>query len=281
MPDVKEREDILRIHARKIPLAMNVDLSRLARSTPGTSGADLANLVNEAALFAARNNVEVVEMSHFEEARDKILLGIARKSRVITPEEKHATAIHESGHALLHYHLEHSDPLHKVTIVPHGQALGLALSLPAKEIYSRNRSWLVDRIKIAMGGYVAEQIVFLETTTGTRNDIQQATELARKMVCEWGMSDALGPVAFGQEDEPIFLGKEIARHKDYSEETAQRIDDEIKRIISDSMESVRRILTDHKDQLLKLAETLVEKETLDDAEIRELLNLPPQSEETQ
>ncbi len=275
MPDVREREDILRIHTRKIPLGNDVDLSRVARATPGTSGADLANLVNEAALFAARNNAETVEMAHFEEARDKVLLGVARRSRVITPEEKRATAIHESGHALLHYYLDDADQFHKVTVVPHGRALGMALSLPEKEVFTKNRSWLLARIKIAMGGYVAEQIVFSETTTGTQNDIQQATDIARKMVCEWGMSDALGPVAYGQEDEPIFLGKEIARHKDYSEETARRIDREIKSIIAVCMEDVRTILTDRKDQLLLLAETLVEHETLDDSQIRRLLDLPP------
>ena len=274
MPDVKEREAILQIHSKKIPLGSNVDLARLARATPGTSGADLANLVNEAALFAARENKEVVAMQHFESARDKILLGIARKSRVITPEEKRMTAFHEAGHALLHYYLKNADPLHKVTVVPHGQALGLSLSIPEKETFSRSRSWLLDRIKITMGGYVAEQIIYHETSTGTKNDIEQATEMARRMVCEWGMSADLGPVSYGKEDEPIFLGKEIARHKDYSEKTARTIDAEITKIISDSLEETREILTTHREQLTKLAETLIEKETLDDEEIRKLLDLP-------
>jgi cell division protease FtsH len=274
MPDVYEREQILRIHARRIPVGEDADLKRLARGTPGTSGADLANLVNEAALFAARENQDLVRMEHFEEARDKVLLGVARRSRVITPEEKRATAVHEAGHALLHYYLEHADPLHKVTVVPHGRALGLALSLPEKEIYSRSKSWLLDRIKIAMGGYVAELLEYGETSTGTKEDIVQATEIARKMVCEFGMSGDLGPVAFGQEEEPIFLGKEIARHQDYSEETARKIDSEIRRLIAECLEETRKVLSEHRDQLILLADTLVQKETLDDSEIRKLLGLP-------
>ena len=274
LPDVREREAILQIHSKSLPIAENVDLHRIARGTPGTSGADLANLVNEAALFAARSDKNVIEMQHFEEGRDKMLLGIARISRAISPEEKRATAVHESGHALLHYHLAHADPLHKVTVIPHGRALGLAISLPEKEVFSQKRSWILDRVKIAMGGLVAERIVYAETSTGSSNDIEQATELARKMVCEWGMSDLLGPVAFGQEDEPIFLGKEIARHKDYSEETAQKIDREVISIITSCMTEVESILTDNQDQLLKLADSLVERETLDDAQIRKLFNVP-------
>jgi cell division protease FtsH len=271
MPDVKEREHILKIHAGKIHLAPDVDLHKVARATPGTSGADLHNLVNEAALFAARNNKTYVEMIHFEEARDKILLGIARKSRVFTPEDKRAVACHEAGHALLHYYLEHADPLHKVTVIPHGQALGLALSLPEKDSYSRNRSWLTDRIKIAMGGYVAEQLFYGETTTGTKNDIEQATQIARRMVTEWGMSSELGFISFGQEDEPIFIGKEIAQHKDYSEDTARKIDTEVKKILDESLRETKEILSQHRDQLELLTSTLVQQETLDDAEIRSLL----------
>lgn len=274
MPDVREREAILAIHTKKIPLGVDVDLGKVGKATPGTSGADLANLVNEAALFAARANEEVVSMRHFEEARDKILLGVARKSRMISPDEKRMTAFHEAGHALLYYYLENADPLHKVTVVPHGRALGLAMALPDKEIYSRSRGWLLDRVKIAMGGYVAEQMVYGETSTGTKNDLEQATDIARKMVCEWGMSQNLGPVALGQEEEPIFLGKEIARHKDYSEQTAQRIDEEIKSIIKSCLDTTRAILEEHRDQLDLLAETLILKETLDDEEIRALLGIP-------
>jgi len=277
MPDVKEREAILKIHCGKINLAPDVDLHTIARATPGTSGADLANLVNEAALFAARADKSYVERLHFEEARDKILLGIARKSRVITPEDKRATAYHEAGHALLHYYLPNADPLHKVTVIPHGQALGLAMSLPEKDTYSRNRSWLTDRIKIAMGGFVAEDIVYYETTTGTKNDIEQATNIARRMVTEWGMSKELGFVSFGQEEEPIFIGKEIAQHKDYSEYTAQKIDAEVKEILDECLTDTRRILTEHRDQLDAMAEELVAKETLEDAQIRKLLGFPEYS----
>jgi len=274
MPDVQEREEILKIHCNKIQLKPDVDLNKIARATPGTSGADLANLVNEAALFAARNDQIKVGMNDFEEARDKILLGIARRSRMITPEDKRATAYHEAGHALLHYYLKNADPLHKVTVIPHGQALGLALSLPEKDSYSRNQSWLKDRIKITMGGYVAEELIYNETTTGTKNDIEQATNIARRMVTEWGMSKTLGFMSLGQEDEPIFIGKEIAQHKDYSDETARSIDLEVKRILDECLDETRDILKTHIEELKSLAEALVQKETLEDAEIRELLGLP-------
>ena len=271
MPDVTEREAILKIHGEKIPLALDVDLNKVARATPGTSGADLANLVNEAALFAARENSERVTMLNFEEARDKLLLGVARKSKVFTPQEKRATACHEAGHALLHYYLEHSDPLHKVTVIPHGRALGMAVSLPEKDTYSRNKSWLMDRIKITMGGYVAEELFFSETTTGTANDIKQATEIARKMVREWGMSSEIGFTSFGSDDEPIFIGKEIANHKEYSEETGNKLDMEIKKILDSCLEDTRKILKEHKDQLEILTDELIEKETLDDSDIKQLL----------
>jgi cell division protease FtsH len=198
---------------------------------------------------------------------------------VISADEKKATAYHESGHALLHYYLKNVDPLHKVTVIPHGRALGLALSLPETDSFSKNRSWLMDRIKIAMGGYVAEKIFYNETTTGTKNDLDQATDLARRMVCEWGMSEVLGPVAYGQEDEPIFLGKEIARHKDYSEETAQKIDQEIRNILGTCMNEVEQILREHKGQLETLAAELIQKESLDDDEIRELLGFPARKKE--
>jgi len=279
MPDVREREKILQIHATKIPLGKNVDLNRIAKATPGSSGADLANLVNEAVLFAARYNSKEVTIEHFEEARDKLLLGIARKSKLITAEEKRATAYHEAGHALLHYHLENSDPLHKVTIIPRGRALGMAISLPEKDSYSRKKGWLLDRIKIAMGGYVAEELIYSETTTGTQNDIKQATEIAHRMVTEWGMSKELGFISLGKEDEPIFIGKEIARHKDYSEETARKVDEEIKKIMESCLAETRQILSDNIDQLKALAEELIEKETLDDADIKKLLGIPEKDAE--
>ncbi|HET6486576.1 MAG TPA: ATP-dependent zinc metalloprotease FtsH [Spirochaetia bacterium] len=279
MPDIKERELILKLHARRLPLSENVDLSRLARATPGSSGADLANLVNEAALFAGRKGKDRVEMDDFEEARDKTLMGVARKSKVIPPKEKLMVACHEAGHGLLHYYLKNADPLHKITIIPHGRALGVAFSLPEDDAYSRNKGWLHDRITIAMGGYAAERIIYEETTTGAANDLEQATEIARKMVCEWGMSELLGPVAYGQKEEPIFLGKEIARHKDYSEETARAIDTEIKKIVEASLSQALSLLTEHKDQLKRLSDTLIIRENLDDDEIRVLLGFPPRKRE--
>ena len=274
MPDTKEREKILQIHARNIPTAMDVELSRIARGTPGSSGADLANLVNEAALLGARRGKQKVDMLDFEDARDKVLMGIARKSKVIPPKVREMTAYHEGGHALLHYFLENADPLHKVTIVPHGQALGMAFSLPESDTYSRSQAWLTDRITIVMGGYAAERIIFNETTTGSQNDIEQATEIARKMICEWGMSGSLGPIAYGQKEEPIFLGKEIARHKDYSEDTARAIDKEVRVIVEASLTRAQELLTEHRTELALLAKTLVQKETLDDNQIRELLKMP-------
>jgi len=268
MPDIKEREDILLIHMTKVPVATDIDTSRLARATPGMSGADLANMVNEATLFAVRKGHALVEMDDFEEARDKILMGIARSSLVISEEEKKSTAYHEAGHTLLHYYLPHADPLHKVTIVPRGRALGLALSLPERDTYSRGRAWIRDRIVILYGGFAAETMIYGETTTGSSQDIKQATDLAHKMACEWGMSDELGPVAYGQEDEPIFLGKEIARHKDYSEDTAMRIDRAVLAILDEARKAALDILGLHRDQLVRLAEELVQKETLLDEDIK-------------
>jgi len=273
MPDMKERAEILKVHCAKIQLEPTVDLNRIARATPGSSGADLANLVNEAALYAARKDKETVDMEDFEEARDKILMGLARKSRIINDEEKLKTARHEAGHALLHYYLDNADPLHKVTVIPRGRALGVAFSLPEHDSYSKSSGYLTDRIKIAYGGYVAEKMFYDETTTGVQNDLKQATDLARRMVTEWGMS-SLGPVSFGQEDEPIFLGKEIATHKDYSEYTAKAIDAEIEAILNESYADAERILTEHKDQLETLARALVERETLSDADVRVLLGFP-------
>ncbi len=273
MPDLEEREEILKIHIHKIPISSSVDVNRIARATPGSSGADLANLVNEAALYAARKNRDLVEMEDFEEARDKALMGVARKSKILSLEEKRKTAFHESGHALMHYYCRFADPLHKVTVVPRGRALGVAMSLPEKDSYSRGKGWLLDRVKIAYGGYVAEEMFYDETTTGTQNDLKQATELARRMVTDWGMSQ-IGPIAFGQEDQPIFLGKEIARHTDYSEHTAQAIDQEVGRILTSCLEETREILQHQREKLISLAEALVERETLSDLDVRELLAFP-------
>ncbi|HWR10873.1 MAG TPA: ATP-dependent zinc metalloprotease FtsH [Rectinemataceae bacterium] len=271
MPDVQEREAIIKIHMGAIPVDPKVDVQRLAKATPGTSGADLANMVNEAALFAIRKNKTTVEMEDFEDARDKVLMGVARKSLVIAEEEKKATAVHESGHALLHYFLPNADPLHKVTIVPRGRALGLALSLPEKDSYSLSRGWLFDRLVITYGGYAAEKLIYGETTTGTAQDLRQATDMARRMVCEWGMADNLDPIAYGQEDEPIFIGKEIARHKDYSEETAKKIDEALKNLLGKALQQATDILVREKVRLEALAAELMQKETLEDADVRALL----------
>jgi cell division protease FtsH len=273
MPDIKEREAILQIHSAKIPMGKDVDLSRVARATPGMSGADIANLVNEAALHAARKDKPEVEMHDFEDARDKVLMGVARSTLVVSEKERRMTAIHEAGHALLHYFLKNADPLHKVTIVPHGRALGMALSLPEEDSYSRTRGWIEDRIAICYGGWIAEKLIFNETTTGTKQDIQQATDMARHMVCEWGMAEEMGPVAYGQEEEPIFLGKEIARHKDYSEETAKRIDKAVKEILDASRGQAERIIHEQKTGLEALADALLSRETLVDDEVRQILGI--------
>ncbi len=275
LPDIQERLDILRIHSAKVKCEPGLDLERVARATPGSSGADLANLVNEAALYAARSRREMVNMDDFEKARDKIILGVARESKFMTAEEKKATAYHEAGHTLLHYYLKHVDPLHKVTIIPHGNALGLTISLPEKDQYTLRAGYLKDRIVICMGGYVAEDIVYGETTTGTSNDIKQATTIARRMVTEWGMSE-LGFINLSNEGEPLFLGREITQHKDFSDATAKRIDEEIEKILDECLNTTRTILTEHRDQLDRLTEELCEKETLDDAQIRELLGFEPE-----
>lgn len=274
LPDIKEREAILDIHCKKVKLESDVDLSRIARATPGSSGADLANMINEAALFAARQNKETVSMDNIEDARDKVMLGVAKKSKFMTDDDKKATAYHEAGHTLLHYYLDNVDPLHKVTIIPHGRALGLTISLPLRDSYTMTKSKLVDRIKITMGGYVAEEIVYGETTTGTSNDIQQATNIAKRMVTEFGMS-SLGFINLGDEDEPLFLGREIAQHKNFSESTAKIIDEEMLKILNKCLSDTRDILISHRDQLDLLTNELVEKETLDDAEIRVLLGFEP------
>ena len=280
LPDVQERLDILRIHSAKVKCSQDIDLERVARATPGSSGADLANLVNEAALYAARAKRETVNMDDFEQARDKIILGVARQSKFMTDEEKKATAYHEAGHTLLHYYLKHVDPLHKVTIIPHGNALGLTISLPEKDQYTLRKGYLMDRIVICMGGYVAEELVYGETTTGTSNDIKQATTMARRMVTEWGMSD-LGFINLSSEGEPLFLGREITQHKDFSDATAKRIDEETEKILDQCLNTTRTILSEHRDQLDRLTEELCLKETLDDAQIRELLGFEPEHHVTQ
>jgi cell division protease FtsH len=270
-PDVRGREGILQVHTRKIPLGEDVDISVLARATPGFSGADLANLVNEAALLAARHAQKFVSMHDFESSKDKVLMGAERKSMIITEEEKKITAFHEGGHALLAALLPHTDPLHKVTIIPRGMALGLTQQLPTEEKHNYSRDQLESRIAVCMGGRIAEEITFGQITTGAQNDIEQATEMARKMVCEWGMSDALGPLTYGKKEEAIFLGKEFNRHQDYSEATALKIDAEIKRIVTEQYDRAQKILTDNRPVLIRVAEALLEHEVLDAQQLQQIL----------
>jgi cell division protease FtsH len=274
-PDVRGREGILQVHTRKIPLADDVDISLLARATPGFSGADLANLVNEAALLAARHSQKFVTMRDFESSKDKVLMGAERKSMIITDEEKKVTAFHEAGHALLAVLLPHTDPLHKVTIIPRGMALGLTQQLPTEEKHNYSREQLESRIAVCMGGRIAEELTFSQITTGAQNDIEQATEMARKMVCEWGMSDALGPLTYGKKEEAIFLGKEFNRHQDYSEATALKIDTEIKRIVTDQYERAFNVLTGKRAELVKVAEALLEHEVLDAVQLDQILTGQP------
>jgi len=286
-PDVRGREEILRVHTRKIPLNDDVDLSILARGTPGFSGADLANLVNEAALNAARQNRKTVTMYDFELAKDKVLMGAERKSMILSDEEKRMTAYHEAGHALVAAMMKHSDPLHKVTIIPRGMALGVTMQLPIDDKHTYSREYLETRIAIMMGGRVAEELFLHQMTTGAGNDIEQATELARKMVCEWGMSQ-LGPLTFGKKEEQIFLGREIAQHRDYSEDTAIKIDQEVRRIVDDGYKAAVDVISGSRDTLDKIARTLLEREVLDANEIQMIIEgkelpvkPPPREEEVQ
>jgi cell division protease FtsH len=274
-PDVRGREGILQVHTRKIPLAEDVDISILARATPGFSGADLANLVNEAALQAARRNQKFVTMYDFESSKDKVLMGAERKSMIITDAEKRLTAYHEAGHALLAALLPHTDPLHKVTIIPRGMALGLTQQLPSEEKHNYTKEQLESRIAVCMGGRIAEDLMFKEISTGAQNDIEQATEMARKMVCEWGMSEALGPLTYGKKEEQIFLGKEFNRHQDYSEATALKIDTEIKRIVSEQYDRAQQTLTDGKPALIRVAEALLEHEVLDADQLKAVIDGRP------
>jgi cell division protease FtsH len=271
VPDVRGREGILKVHSRKNPLADDVDLSVVARGTPGFSGADLENLVNEAALLAARQNKERLEMADFEEAKDKVMMGAARKSMIISDEEKRNTAYHEAGHTLLAKKLPGTDPIHKVTIIPRGRALGLTQQLPMDEKHTYPRTYLTNSLAVLMGGRVAEELVLDDMTTGAGNDIERATTMARKMVCEWGMSDTLGPLTFGKKEEQIFLGREFAQHRDYSEETAVEIDKEVRRLVTEAHDTAKKILTEYNDALHALAKALLDKETLDANAIDEII----------
>ena len=266
-PDVKGREGILEVHSRKAPLADDVNLAVLARGTPGFSGADIENMVNEAALLAARADKDFLEMSDFEEAKDKVLMGTARKSMIISEEEKRNTAYHEAGHTLVVKMLPGTDPVHKVTIIPRGRAMGLTQQLPIDEKHTYPKKYLLNNLAVLMGGRVAEELVLDELTTGAGNDIERATDTARKMVCEWGMSEKLGPMSFGQKEEQIFLGREFAQHRDYSEETAMLIDKEIAQLVSDAHEKAKDILQENIDTLHALAKALLERETLVESDV--------------
>jgi cell division protease FtsH len=270
-PDVKGREGILAVHTKKIPLSDDVNIHVLARGSSGFSGADLANLVNEAALNAARYNQKVVRMLDFEFAKDKVMMGSERRSMIINDDEKKVTAVHEAGHALLAVMLPHADPVHKVTIIPRGMALGVTMQLPVEDKHNYTRDYLNDQIAILLGGRIAEEITMNGMTTGAGNDLERSTELARKMVCEWGMSDAMGPLTFGKKEEQIFLGREIAQHQDYSEDTAIRIDHEIKRFVTTNYERARGVLEGHKPALLRIAEELLAREVLDAEQVRRIL----------
>ena len=269
-PDVRGREGILKVHTRKIPLGEDVDISVIARGTPGFTGADLANLVNEAALNAARYNKKLVAMADFELAKDKVLMGAERKSMVISNEEKRVTAYHEAGHTLVGLKVPNADPVHKVTIIPRGMALGLTQQLPEGDRHNYSEEYLLGQIAILMGGRIAEESFLGSITTGASNDIERATELARAMVCEYGMSE-MGPLTFGKKEEQIFLGREIAQHRDFSEETAIKIDEQVKKIVTTQYQRARNIIEDNRDVMVKLSECLLERETLDAVEIRRIV----------
>jgi cell division protease FtsH len=270
-PDVKGREGILKVHTRRLPLAEDVDLELLARGTPGFAGADLENVVNEAALLAARNNKDRVSMPDFELAKDKVMMGTERKSMIISYEERRNTAYHESGHALVAKLTPGADPVHKVTIIPRGMALGLTMQVPTDERHSWSKEFCVNRLEMMFGGRAAEELVLGHTTTGARDDIKKATELAHAMVCEYGMSEKVGPVALGQKEEQIFLGRDFTQMQDYSDNTALEIDAEVRRILIEAYQRAKSLLAENIDLLHAMAELLLEKEVLDTAQIEELL----------
>ena len=270
-PDIRGRAEILKVHTKKVPVASNVELGKIARGTPGFSGADLENLVNEAALWAARQDKKEVESNDFEMAKDKVLMGAERKSMILSEEEKRVTAYHEAGHALMAKLIPGSDPVHKVTIIPRGRALGITLQLPTDDRHNFTKEFLYNTIAILMGGRVAEELVLKNITTGAGNDLERATELARKMVCEWGMSEKLGPLTFGKKDEEIFLGREIATRRDFGDHVAIEIDQEVRRLVTENYERAKRMLTEHIHILKALAEALLEREVLESLEIDEIV----------
>jgi cell division protease FtsH len=270
-PDLRGRTEILKVHAKKVPVAANVELETIARGTPGFSGADLENLVNEAALWAARQSKDEVGAVDFEKAKDKILMGAERKSMTLTDEEKRVTAYHEAGHALVAKLLPGTDPVHKVSIIPRGRALGVTLQLPTTDRHNYSKEFLYNTLAILLGGRVAEELVFKQVTTGAGNDLERATALARQMVCEWGMSEKLGPLTFGQKEGSTFLGRSFSTNRDCSEQMALEIDLEIKRLITENYARARQVLTERMTTLMALADALLEKEVLDAREIQEVL----------
>lgn len=278
-PDVKGREAILKVHTRKVPVGTDVDLNVLAKGTPGFSGADLANMVNEAALFAARRNSEKVTMYDFEMSKDKVLMGVERKSMVISDKEKESTAYHEMGHALIGVLLPEADPVHKISIIPRGRALGVTSYLPNEDSHSWSKTYIETQIIMLLAGRAAEKLVFNQLSTGASNDLERATKLAKKMVCEWGMSEAIGPVKYGANSEEVFLGREISQNqKDHSEETALKIDNEIRRILLESEAKCEKLLTENMDMLHKTSKILLERETLEGEELKMIMRgeeLPP------
>ncbi len=274
LPDVRGREEILRVHTRKIPLADDVDLGILSRGSPGFSGAELSNMVNEAALNAARNNRKAVLMYDFELAKDKVMMGAERRSMLLTEEEKKVTAYHEAGHAIVAALMPNSDPLHKVTIIPRGMALGVTMQLPETDRHNYTREYLTTRIAVSMGGRIAEEIFLNQMSTGAGNDIETATEMARKMVCEWGMS-SLGPLTFGKKEEQIFLGRELSQHRDFSEETAKEIDSEVRRFVNTGYDTAKAIIENNRETLIRIAAALLEREVLDAVELKLLMEDKP------
>jgi len=280
MPDVKGREEILNVHARRVPLCEDADLRVIARSTPGFSGADLANLINEAALMAARKSQNCVNMRDLEEAKDKVLMGVERKSMIISEEDKRNTAFHEAGHALIAALLPEADPIHKVTIIPRGLALGLTQQLPLSDRYTYTQDYLEAQLTVLLAGRATEELILSKITTGASNDLEKATEIARKMVCQWGMSD-LGPLSFGERDDLIFLGRELAAHKNFSEHTAELIDGEVKKIVGKAYDRARDLIEANRDKLFKIAEALLEKEILTSDEITALIGGKPREQKVE
>ncbi len=270
-PDLRGRTEILKVHTKKVPIATDVELEKIARGTPGFSGADLENLVNEAALWAARQNKKEVEVVDFEMAKDKVLMGAERKSLILSDDEKRTTAYHEAGHALIAKLIPGTDPVHKVTIIPRGRALGVTMQLPTDDRHNYSKEFLYNNLAILMGGRVAEELVLKHMTTGAGNDLERATDLARKMVCEWGMSEKLGPLTFGKKEEEVFLGREMGSRRDFSEQIALEIDQEVKRLVTENYERAKRLLTEHMASLKGLAEALLEKEVLDSADIDQII----------